>query len=100
MGREKKQKKLASICSMSDKIFDSMIFLILSSKTREIIIQTNEEGNKKKKNKKEKEPSGMKLEATVGIPIPKLQYIPSLNSKAARLAIRSAFFFFFVLWDF
>ena len=34
-------------------------------------------------------PSGMKLEDSVGIPMPRFAYIPSLNSRAARLTIFS-----------
>ena len=34
-------------------------------------------------------PSGIKLEASMGIPMPKLAYMPSSNSSAARRIIRS-----------
>ena len=34
-------------------------------------------------------PSGMKLDASMGMPIPRLAYIPSLNSQAALLTIFS-----------
>ena len=34
-------------------------------------------------------PSGMKLEAIMGIPMPRLAYMPSLNSSAALLTIFS-----------